>query len=547
MTPLTNSDIIISVKINAIPKFGDRSIDIDMKKSIYLLIPLFMILNLSSDPGRSQDRTKQEVSVTAVEIPVRVLAKGEAVRNLTKDDFEVYENGIRQDITACEIVSRRISLDKTVDAEALKVPRKPRLFILIFNIFDYNQTVGEGIDYFFQNVFRSGDQLIIVTEDRLLNMEKDDDPARITACLKETLKTYKSFATASTIRSFTELNTAGEKVLLYLQGMTREEPSSWEGYLIQFFELYRRVWDEYKRRFFILDVGLYQSLIQRIERTNAEKWAFCFEQRDMFPVLKSEGPLESEIRKLTDTRIEPQDQVKVRQIQNIQREIQRSMNITQGFPGDKLKDLFMRAEITFHLILLKSTRVLFSQDFELRDVAQDYENCFREISSATGGYTTFNNKILEALKEASVKEDYHYLVVYSPKDPSAGKERKIEVKVKKEGVDVISLKQFIAKAQPMITIADFQSGSKRIKFGLKNYARVSTEGKLHGAADVRIIIFDDKSAQVFSEGKTLDLIKDETTISLNFNQLKSGSYFIIIDVFDRLTSGKDVYSGAIRL
>jgi hypothetical protein len=518
-----------------------------MKKSIYLLIPLFMILNLSSDPSQSQDRTKQEVSVTAVEVPVRVLAKGETVRNLTKDDFEVYENGIRQTVTACEIVSRRISLDKTVDAEALKVPQKPRIFILIFNIFDYNQTTGEGIDYFFQNIFRPKDQLVIVTEDRLLNMEKDDDPARIATRLKETLKTYKSFATASTIRSFTELNTAGEKVLLYLQGMSREEPSSWEGYLIQFFELYRRVWDEYKRRFFTLDVGLYQSLIQRIERTNAEKWAFCFEQRNMFPVLKSEGPLESEIRKLTDSRIEPQDQVKVRQIQNIQREIQRSMDITQGFPGDKLKDLFMRAEITFHLILLKSTRVLFSQDFELRDVAQDYENCFREISAATGGYTTFNNKILEAVKEASVKEDYHYLVVYSPKDPSAGKERKIEVKVKKEGVDVISLKQFIAKAQPMITIADFQSGSKRIKFSLKNYAQISTEGKLHGTADVRIVIFDDKSAQVFSEGKTLDLIKDETTISLNFNQFKSGSYFIIIDAYDRLTSGKDVYSGAIRL
>ncbi|MDP2926604.1 MAG: hypothetical protein Q8N65_00460, partial [bacterium] len=33
----------------------------------------------------------------------------------------------------------------------------------------------------------------------------------------------------------------------------------------------------------------------------------------------------------------------------------------------------------------------------------------------------------------------------------------------------------------------------------------------------------------------------------SLDQLKSGSYFIIIDVFDRLTSGKDVYSGAIRL
>jgi hypothetical protein len=45
----------------------------------------------------------------------------------------------------------------------------------------------------------------------------------------------------------------------------------------------------------------------------------------------------------------------------------------------------------------------------------------------------------------------------------------------------------------------------------------------------------------------LELVKDETNISLNFPQLPAGSYFIIIDVLDRMTGGKDVYSGAIRL
>jgi len=519
----------------------------DMKKSIYFLIPFFMILNLSPVPSLSQDRTKQEVSVTAVEVPVRVLMKGEAVRNLTKDDFEVYENGIRQTVTACEIVRRRISFDKTVDAEALKVPQKPRIFILIFNIFDYNQSVGEGIDYFFQTVFRPKDQLVIVTEDRILNLEKDDDPGRIATLLKDTLKAYKSFSTSSTIRAYTELSNEGEKVLLFLQGTSMMAPSSWEFFLNQFFDFYLRVWNEYKSRFFTFDIGLYQSLIQRVEKMAGDKWAICFEQRDMFPTLKKEGALESELRKLMDSRTEPQDQAKIRLIQNKQRDLQRSQDITENFPGEKLKNLFMSAEVTFHLITLKSSRVLFSQDFELREVGQNYEDCFRQISASTGGYSTFSNKIMDAVKEASVKEDYHYLVVYSPQDPSASKERKIEVKVKKEGVDVISLKQYVAKGQTLITITDFQSGSKRIKFSLKNYTRVSAEGKLHGTADVRIIIFDDKSTQVFSEGKTLDLIKDETTISLNFNQLKTGSYFIIIDAYDRLTSGKDVYSGAIRL
>lgn len=520
-----------------------------MNKRIPILVSFSFIalLTVGAVFVLSQDRTKQEVSVTAVEVPVRVLVKGEPVKGLTKDDFEVFENGIRQTVTSCDIVARKITLDKTVDAEALKIPPKPRLFLLIFNIFDYNQTVGEGIDYFFQTVYRPKDQLLLVTEDKVINVEKDDDAARIANRIKEALKTYKAFSTSSSLKAFADLGMEGEKVILYLQGMAHEAPGSWEVYINQFFDLYTRIWTEYKRRFFTLDVDLYQSLARRIELEPGDKWAICFEQRDMFPVLKKEGTLESELRKKMDSLTEPQDQAKIRLIQNKQRDLQKSMDITAEFPSDKLRDAFMASGITFHLVTMKSTRQVFARDFEMREVGQEYEDLFRQISKATGGYSTFSNNILDAVKEASVVEDYHYIVVYNPQDKSPGKERKIEVKVRTEGADVISLKQYIAKAQPLIRITGFQSGSKRIKFSLTNYTRTSTEGRLHGAADVRIVIFDDKSAQVFSDKKTLDLIKGETTISLSFNQLNAGSYFIIIDVYDRLTMGKDVYSAAIRL
>ena len=105
----------------------------------------------------------------------------------------------------------------------------------------------------------------------------------------------------------------------------------------------------------------------------------------------------------------------------------------------------------------------------------------------------------------------------------------------------------MAPGGPVISIVDFKSGQKAIRFGLKDYARIPTEGKTVGSAAVKITIFNDKSEQVFADGKTLELVKDETKISLSFPQLPSGSYFIIIDVLDRTTGGKDVYSGAIRL
>ncbi|HCS46804.1 MAG TPA: hypothetical protein DIW61_00530, partial [Candidatus Aminicenantes bacterium] len=286
---------------------------------------------------------------------------------------------------------------------------------------------------------------------------------------------------------------------------------------------------------------------QRIRALPGDKWVLLFEQRQMFPRLRKQGPLEVEIRAILDSQIDPQGQALARQIQTMQLNLQKSMDIVKGFPSDQLRELFLQAGVTFHHIMMKSSRQIVSPDFELTDVGEDYEDCYRRISVATGGSSVFSNKVAEAIREASAREDYHYLLAYTPQDPSGSKERKIEVKVGRKDVDVISLKQYVAAGSPVISIVDFKSGQKAIRFGLRDYARIPTEGRTVGSAAVQITIFNDKSEQVFADGKTMELIKDETKISLSFPQLPSGSYFIIIDALDRTTGGKDVYSGAIRL
>ena len=516
-----------------------------MKKYVIILFSLFFLLghNLSL----SQEKVKQEVTVMAVEVPVRVLHKGQVVKDLNKEDFEVFENGIKQEITAFEVVSRRISLAQEIPQEEIKALQKNRIFVLILNIFDYNEGVGEAIDYFFKDIFRPHDQLIILTEDRILNIEKGQSLSDVVLNLKETLKKFKVISTFSTLRAYKELSQEGDRLLLSLKGVTERSQSDWAQDILRFYDTYQRTWLEYKRQYITPDFELYKGIIKRIKPMEGEKWAICMQQREMFPKLKNEGPIETEIRRVLDTKIDPQDQAKARQIQVRQYELQRTFDLTSNFPVDNLRELFIEANVTFHLLLLKSLRTLLSQDFELGEVAEDYEDCFRQISSSTGGSTTFSNKVLEALKEAAVKEDFHYLLVYSPEETSAQKERKIEVKTKAEGTEVIYLKHFIAKEPPPITITDFHSGFKTIKFNLRNYARVRTEGKTHGFADVRITIFDDKSKKVYSEGKTLELIKDEPLITLSFDRLKSGNYFIIIEAFDRISNGKDVFSSAIKL
>lgn len=510
------------------------------------LISILIILSvaLAVSPSPAQDKPGQSVTVTAVEVPVRVLHKGDLVKGLAREDFEIYENGVRQDLTGFEIVSRRITPEAAVDPATLKVPAQPRLFVLIFHIFDYGDAVEEGIDHFFNDIYGPGDRLMIMSEESLLSIESDDTPAKVAKRLRDTLKAFKSHSTASITRAYMDLAHEGEKLRQYLQG---EGYASWHPMVNRFYDEYQRVWNDYKRQFFTLDMTLYRSLLQRIRGLSGDKWVILFEQRQMFPRLRRQGPLEVDIRTILDNQIDPQGQALARQIQTMQLALQRSMDIVSGFPAEQLKELFLQAGVTFHHIMMKSPRNIVHQDFELTDVGQDYEDCFNRISVATGGESVFSNNVVEALREAAAKEDYHYVLVYAPEDPSGTKERKIEVKVGRKDVDVISLKNYTAPGKPLIAIADFRAGQKAIRFSLRDYARVSNEGKTVGSAAVRIVIFNDKSKQVFTDGKTLELVKDETKISLNFPQLPTGSYFIIIDVLDRMTGGKDVYSGAIRL
>jgi len=207
----------------------------------------------------------------------------------------------------------------------------------------------------------------------------------------------------------------------------------------------------------------------------------------------------------------------------------------------------MEANITFHLILMKSLRDILYRDFELKEVAQDYEDCFKQISFSTGGHATFSNKVTEALKEATEAEDYYYLLVYSPNEDQSEKKRDIEVKVKKRGIKVIHLKHFFEKEAPPISITDFKAGDKTMKFSFSNCNMIKIKGKLTGIADVKITLFDKDSEKVFDERKTLNLLKKEAHISLNFNQLKSGNYFILIQVIDKISNEIDVFSKQIEL
>ncbi len=520
--------------------------DFTVKKLFLIAILVFFLSALYPfllHPFPEKSAAQEEVTVVAVEVPVRVLQKGQFVRDLIKEDFEIYENGVLQPITGFEVRSRRISVPADISDEDLKIKPEKRLFLLIFNIFDYQDSVGEAIDYFFTSTFRKGDRVIILTEGNLFPIETGRGAAKVAQDVKDTLRKFKVISTMQIFRAYQNLRSEADRLIMALRGGRQ-----WDQAVMGFYRNYERIWLEYKRQFITPDLELYRSLIKRIKAEEGEKWALCFQQREMFPELKNEGSLERLIRELVDTPSEdPIITTQQRNVRSMQMQLQRLFDVSGDMPTEALKNLFMEANITFHLLLLKSHRPLVERDFELREVGRDYEDGFRQISFSTGGHTAFSNNIIETMIEASETEDYYYVLVYSPKEDPTQKPLSIDVKVKQKGLEVIHLKQFLQEKITPIAIANFESGRKTIKFSLVDYQRVQMEGKLSGVAQVKITLFDRNTKKVFEDSKVLQLIKDQTHISIPFNQLESGPYFIIIQVVDRITNRIDVLSRQIRL
>ncbi len=517
-----------------------------MKRTKLIFLPLVLIFFLSQlnpSPFQKQEKLQEEVTVTAAEIPVRVLHKGQQVKNLTKNDFELYENGVRQEITAFEVISRKMSTQEGIQPQAW---HKKKLFILIFNIFDYSDAVGEAIDHFFRSFFTKDCQLIIMVEDRLLNIEREKNLDDLILNLKDTLKKYKQISILNIYRAFDKLNVQAERLQAMLRSGSKAGGSSPYQDILSFYESYLNTWIEYRMQFLSPDLALYETVAERLKRIEGEKWAICFQQREIFPKLKQQSSLENSINEFADSQVDPQAQMNARFIRAKQMQVQRAFDASNSFPAEAMKNLFLDANITFHLVLLRSFRSLGSQDFELREVSKDYEACFRDISHSTGGLSIFSNNLSEALEGVAQKEDYHYLLVYNPKESPDIKKRNIEVKVRKEGVKVIYLKQFSLIRKPAITITNVKHGRKSIKFSIVNCEQIKIEGKLSGIAEIKVTVFDNDSKIVFEEQKTLELIKKDIHISLNFARLKSGNHFIIINVIDKISQRVDVYSSAIK-
>ena len=101
-------------------------------------IALAILLALAVVTSASAQSFSEGVQVTLVEVPVTVIDRdGKAVRNLTKDDFELYDDGKRVPVEYFDVIDMR---QAAADRDALLPAAATRHFLLLFDFANSNIT-----------------------------------------------------------------------------------------------------------------------------------------------------------------------------------------------------------------------------------------------------------------------------------------------------------------------------------------------------------------------------------------------------------------------
>ncbi|HMF08556.1 MAG TPA: VWA domain-containing protein, partial [Thermoanaerobaculia bacterium] len=108
----------------------------------FVAVPLaFFVWPLAARAGdkpkqeQADTTVREEARVTVVEVPVNVVdSKGRPVENLKAEDFQVFDDGKKQEITGFEIIDQRQPLPEPAADEPPVNPAARRHFVLVFDL-----------------------------------------------------------------------------------------------------------------------------------------------------------------------------------------------------------------------------------------------------------------------------------------------------------------------------------------------------------------------------------------------------------------------------
>jgi len=370
-----------------------------MKKLIVLSITVILAVFLSA-----QELQHEAIAIN-IEVPIRVFKGGVFIDDLTIDDFELYEEGVKQKIDAVYLI-RKTTIEREESGlekeEAMKrFAPKPTLrqFVLVFEVIDYSPRLGEIIDYFFNQVFAPEDKLAIVTPINSYNLKNE---YLINKPLEEVSNELKQKLKKDIRKGNAEYKSIMRKII-------RGEATNYDYLRLKSL---RRLEEQN-----LLDFA------ETLKISEGQKNVFLLYQRDAIP-----GPNISSGNLTTSDYLYSIDELR--------------KEIT--FDVDRVKQAFSDSMISAHFIYITNTEQYQQSVLNqgpsnaiTKDWSMNAFGAFYEVAKATGGLTDSSTNPAFSFKKAADASENYYLLYYTPKEFKAdGKFHRIKVQIKDKNYKV---------------------------------------------------------------------------------------------------------------
>jgi hypothetical protein len=402
-----------------------------MRMGTLIAFILFIIIFIAG-----QEIQEDAIAIN-IEVPVRVYDGNEFVENLSIEDFEIYEDGVPQNVEAVYLIKKtgiqKKEGERTIEPKTKTFrPETNRNFYLLFEIVEYSPRLEEAISYFCQNVLAPGDSLTIVTPMKTIAMKSNAlskvSENEVAEQLCKILKKDAWIGNAEYKHIIFELKTFVRAMSEV--GARRVDEYSSIGTEIQTLERYEDILSRLESLRNV-DQKRILDFADFIKDKPGQKHVFLFYQREFIPQLKPE-----DFDRLTSSS-DPYTQLKVSHLFGyFFRDI--SLNV------DKVKQIFSDSSITINFLFFTKPAEHIA-GVQMVEHSEDIFNAFREMSRATGGITSSSANPAFLFQRASDAVEHYYLLYYSPKAYRAdGKFKNIKVKVKGKNYRITHRAGYIA-------------------------------------------------------------------------------------------------------
>jgi hypothetical protein len=388
----------------------------NLMKKTTLLVTCILALVLS---GTGQDQTQTDIN--SIRVPIRVFDGNNFVENLAIEDFELYENGLKQKIEALYLADGT-HISREEEYREFQ-PNTKRVFYLLFQLTDYNPRLADAFDYLFKEVLTPQDSLVLMTPRQNYSLSPEALASRPPEQLAEEMTDIvrKDIKVGSS--EYRSLMRDLRRLVRSLSGTSHmggiSDTSSINANLgiEHLLSNYRDTLEKIETLRFV-EEKTFLNFAAQVKQFPGQKNVFLFYQREYRP------EIQARIMDQMLTMYQDRPNV-IGDVQDLMQFYRRQIRLDTL----TLQRAFSDASIFLNFIFMDKNIDNYT-GIDMREQSEDVFKTFTQIANASGGVVDNSQNPYYAFQQGCEVAGHYYILYYTPTGSTGMDYNEIEIRVK---------------------------------------------------------------------------------------------------------------------